>query len=194
MRRGRPLNVCIAVVIICVFRTASAGWDWTTQPYGGWAWTSNAASCVPDKSSIANNAYHITGGFGTGYVQTTGTYPVVLTCSIGTLFSNEEEPFQSEDNAHLCLYATTKGLVDHTGQGTVSYVKVELVALSKTTMTETILTNFIATSSSTIVVTLSDFQVDWNENSYIYYVRLTLQAYGSDSQTAYGVQMVECNI
>lgn len=158
-------------------------------PYGGWVWSSNAASCIPDSSSITNNAYELAAG----YVHTTTHSPVILYCPVPTLFTNEEEPFTT-DNLGEAVYTHIlyKGLRDDVNSH--SYTRIQLVRMAKNFGNETVITDAYLPSTSSVSsqmyeTTMTSYS-NWSETNYYYYVKITMQpspTLNGYDQTVYAV-------
>jgi hypothetical protein len=137
-------------------------------------WSANGASFVPDSKSVANNSYSTGVGSVAGGAQVTVTlYAPVTLLPPNTGFSSI--------------------LVINSGRTATNVnTRAELVKMSRSTGAESIIAAVTATSSSSVHTTPSPgFSAPFEQDKFLYYVRVTLRSgiAVTQLQVLYGVAL-----
>jgi len=136
-------------------------------------WSANGASFVPDSKSVANNSYGTGAGTVSGGAQVTVTlYARVTLLPANTGFSSL--------------------LLINSGRTAPNVnTKAELVRMSRATGAEFTIAAVTATSSSSVHTTNTNFSAPFDQDHFLYYVRVTLRSgiTVTQLQVLYGVAL-----
>src|SRR5262245_66744 len=136
-------------------------------------WSANGASFLPDSKSVANNSYRTGLGTVTSAAQVTVTlYAPVTMLPPNTGFS--------------ALLVVNSGRT-----ATNVNTKAQLVKMSRSTGAETVIAAVTASSSSSVHTTVTTFSATFDQDTFFYYVRVTLTSgiAVTQAQVLYGVAL-----